>query len=1142
MNLDQAILKLSETIRNWTNKQIVESSVNSLELKPLLVTDLNDATEPGFYFFGSGHPITSTPVNAGLLIVFNDSTQSGFERHYQMLFAYKTNKIFFRTVKVGGVYQEWETLHDNTVPEKPIWEPLISSLLTESNLNYATTPGSYLLSSGNAYENVPDRERAGLLIVYNDTNSPGIPTRLYQMFIGYRRGNMFIRHRVADDTFTEWKNLITDPALIDIKADKDTVMLKDDYLEYAQGNLFDGNFIEGYQVCNPNQGAPFFNYNPDFKYLAIFNVKPNTPYTIEIDNPVLEPLNEFDGETSPQFYYFKAYSATRKLEAGEPFDGEIKCVKTRTPTYRYTVTTGPNDAVIYIQAAKNTDQVPYLQFTEGHYGNYINLGYGSDTYIFTDKVSLSPKQIQQAVDAVDDGISEKVLEDVTAKLDSEVIPGIAEDVKANLITGAQLFDGVSYLTIEEHGVNYLSGNPPSASKPDQHYNLGKNTQATSTFVIPIAPWKDGETSRDYTIFRSSAAKESANADGTGSSANYGRFATSETYLGAITSSNSQGGLPADELRTVITVKPGDNYLYIQTALRARPDVQVVEGNVAELPYGTYYGSVYKIQVKPTPESDAVEDVLVYTEEALNKNISEKTSNIVNEAISNIKSSDFLDSAQLFDGVSYITGFYLSGNAPYTLSKASVYTSTFVVPIEPNTKYTIFREFAQTEDDGKGNYYNYGKCATSSTPIDTTKAPYQLDGSLSKQLGDSLRTVITTGANDHYLVVQSAKALKPGVQVVKGDVQELPYGTYYGGAYTLKVKPHESAETEKVTVYTQDALDNYISTKFSAGLDESALVKYNSLVFSKTDNKIVIKKDRAAYELQKITDSSMNLNTWRWLGMSIDEQTLFRGADCEGVVLEQGASDHIGGYHGDETYTDIQIFVDGELIDETAVITERICQQIILLVTSDVYSCINPTTKLFRRIKKLDWKDNTLNVYNTWEHVGSTPVFLNSVKLSGMFSAECSCLRGYACNVITPVESYDAYTMPFENYKALADFNSIGFNKDLNEVTLYGRTGYSIRMKSFDKDQVNYGGRMLAYDFDPSISLDEGRLKVYLESYQAVSSTAAGYEITPGQVLRGHFEISVDTGVNSSTKLLGEIETALAEIKALQQSYIGGAES
>ena len=124
-------------------------------------------------------------------------------------------------------------------------------------------------------------------------------------------------------------------------------------------------------------------------------------------------------------------------------------------------------------------------------------------------------------------------------------------------------------------------------------------------------------------------------------------------------------------------------------------------------------------------------------------------------------------------------------------------------------------------------------------------------------------------------------------------------------------------------------------------------------------------------------------------------------------------------------------------------------------------------------------------------------------------------------------------MPFENYKTLADFESIGFNKDLDEVTFYGRTGYSIRMKSFDKNQTNYSGRVVAFNFDPSVSLDDGRLKAYLESYQTVSSSAAGYEIQPGEVLKGHFEIFVDTDVNSSTKLLGEIETALTKIKTLQ---------
>ena len=135
----------------------------------------------------------------------------------------------------------------------------------------------------------------------------------------------------------------------------------------------------------------------------------------------------------------------------------------------------------------------------------------------------------------------------------------------------------------------------------------------------------------------------------------------------------------------------------------------------------------------------------------------------------------------------------------------------------------------------------------------------------------------------------------------------------------------------------------------------------------------------------------------------------------------------------------------------------------------------------------------------------------------MFSASCSCLSGYACNVVTPNTIYDEYTMPFDNYVTLADFQSIGFNKDFDEVTFYGRDGYSIRMKSFDKYQPNYGGRIMAYDFTPSTSLDSGRLKVYLESHKAVSSV--GYKIAANDVLRGHFEITVNSDGDCSTPVL-----------------------
>lgn len=980
MNLDQTILKLSETIRNWTNAKFVENSATSIALKPLLATDLNLVTEPGFYFFGSSHQLQNSPVTAGLLIVFNDESQSGFERHYQIIFAFNKNRIFSRTVKVGTKYQGWQEIHGEE-KDIPIWEPLISNVLPACNINSVTTPGAYIVSTGNgSYESLPDNSVAGLLLVYNDTKTTGVVTRLYQIFIRYSNNTVYVRNRLTENTFTEWRNITVDNAAIDEKinrkSDTEDVMLKADYLQFSQGNIFDGNFVQGLQVANPKQELPRLAKNDSFKYLAILNVKPDTDYTIEIDNPVPEPLNDIDEETSPFFYYFKVYTATRRLEVGEAFDGQVKCIQTRRPTRRFTIHTGPNDAIIYIQAARDPVErvvdesnplldadktpmptvpvldengqtipvIPYMQVTEGHYGNYTKFGYGTDTYVFTDRVGLGTTQLDQVVYAVGDSIKDDIIGEITnnfgdelkteiynetlQELQNNILPAHSETVSTQILdrvsageflTPVNLAEGAVYLTRDEHGINYISGSAPSSTKPTQTMSLSKNNYARSTFVVKVEP------NQTYTIFRSSANKEYGNPEGTGSQANYAKYATTKDYLGKVTYTNSQGPLPVGQLCTVITTGPEDEYLYVQPALMEQPDVQVVKGAHESLAYGAYYGA-YEIKTTPDP----------------------------------------------------------------------------------------------------------------------------------------------------------------------------------------------------VVVYTKDTLDAYLQTKGVGSqpeLDADAVVeeitKYNNFVISKTLDTIMIKKGRTIYELKKVENTSANLNTWRWLSMSVANQTLFRGADCEGVVQEVDASDHIGGYHGDEKYTNVKMYIDGEPIAENAVFDNKICNQFTMIVDSDIYSCPNPSNKIFTRVKKLDWKNNKLNVYNTWKCV--SPVILSSVKLSGMFSADCSCLSGYSCNVVTPNETYDEYTMPFDNYVTLADFQSIGFNKDFDEVTFYGREGYSIRMKSFDKDQQHYGGRLMAYDFAPETSLDDGRLKVYLESHQAGSSD--GYSIAANDVLRGHFEITVNSDCDYNTSAL-----------------------
>jgi hypothetical protein len=119
------------------------------------------------------------------------------------------------------------------------------------------------------------------------------------------------------------------------------------------------------------------------------------------------------------------------------------------------------------------------------------------------------------------------------------------------------------------------------------------------------------------------------------------------------------------------------------------------------------------------------------------------------------------------------------------------------------------------------------------------------------------------------------------------------------------------------------------------------------------------------------NDTINLDTYRIKPIDIVDKymnvkyALTSETEFEGVVSESGASDYIGGYHGDETYEFCTVFVDGTEKPMSGANYDTYCDTLDIVVKSTVNAVDNAEDKVFTRYKRLIFKDNVLTIENNW---------------------------------------------------------------------------------------------------------------------------------------------------------------------------------
>ena len=432
---------------------------------------------------------------------------------------------------------------------------------------------------------------------------------------------------------------------------------------------------------------------------------------------------------------------------------------------------------------------------------------------------------------------------------------------------------------------------------------------------------------------------------------------------------------------------------------------------------------------------------------------------------------------LFGGV-YVDGYELGRSSSPLQLRTTNSRKLIAVSVKPNTNYTIIKDFVEIEDG-----YYWFKVATDTRDISTlfSSVPVDLNGSVTKTKTSSLANYfqITTGENDNTLLVQVSTNQEPFTQIVEG---------HYSDFTTDKVYPIIPKE---ISIYSRNEVDNLIKEKIE---------KINNNIFSKVGTDCTIKMGKAEYVFKRITDSSINVDAWRlYSGNLIDDNNIIVGqmwsnSDAEGAIQILGEEDFVSGYHGDEIFSNINIFIDGNLIDLGIDYNNREFENIKIISESTVYHC-NTSDKAgviaFNRVKTLEFTDNTVKINN--RYICKDNMLINRAALS-LFN----CYKTYnGTKFFTHYSTNDdlkLYEVPNTNEISLPSASP-----NMTEATFYTTVG-AINFKVLrGQNNPNYKGSIANFD-------SQNRMKIY---FDYIASSSSGTQVNIGDILQTEFQFTIE---------------------------------
>lgn len=418
------------------------------------------------------------------------------------------------------------------------------------------------------------------------------------------------------------------------------------------------------------------------------------------------------------------------------------------------------------------------------------------------------------------------------------------------------------------------------------------------------------------------------------------------------------------------------------------------------------------------------------------------------------------SLNLWNGLKY-ENRRLSGSIPDIIFLKDENADLYVVEVKPETTYSIMVK----DTDLIYNDKKYIKVASSNILYDPEYTGTMEYVTYSQPSG-STSAYITTGENDIYLYLYmfTKELNSPVFQVVEGYQSRMSIETM-DDLYTL----NGVSVYPKHRLYTRDEIDEILNLE----------VRNKCGLFKKSGEECTITMGKAEYTFKHNIKTSINLDTWMLTSGSANGYLVWSGSDIEGPIKELGASDFIGGVHGDEKFDNIHIILDGNLvdIDEDYDVT---FDNLTIFVKSTLYRC-DTTTPAFTRYKKLEFKNSELIISNELVCL-IDGLLVNRYTGCGLYSIYKDIMSGYTVNTTNEFKTE----------------GGMEANENMDTGVFYG-DGYTITLKTIDGKTEAYKGYV--QDF---ANETRPRYKLYFDCV----NSSNGFEMNTNDELSASFSIQI----------------------------------
>lgn len=254
-----------------------------------------------------------------------------------------------------------------------------------------------------------------------------------------------------------------------------------------------------------------------------------------------------------------------------------------------------------------------------------------------------------------------------------------------------------------------------------------------------------------------------------------------------------------------------------------------------------------------------------------------------------------------------------------------------------------------------------------------------------------------------------------------------------------------------------------------------------VLFEKKENVIIVHQGKSTYEIRRHIDKSINLDTWRVYSGKVNGVALWEVTDIEGPIKRCGDEDFISGFHGDERYTDILIYLDDQSIDEDADVPLTEGNKVSIYVSSEVYFCNNTKEVAFKRYKELKFSEQKLIISNKWLYIGQQTFDVECFTGYGLYSVYKDILLGYSTNC----------------HEEIIHDRGTKKSPDIVAVSFYGE-GFKVTVRTLSPRGEHYVGYVndFAYEKRPRfkaylLGIDRGTKKYLLEQGNELNTA---YEI------------------------------------------------